>query len=428
MANVKSIGGNPIVLGLDGLTDEAKSELGNGTLCAAAESLLGDASTAQWATRASAGSGAAKVESVQGATVAWNQLAYGGLNDTSWRVSNGAKTVSNNELTATAESDSVWLMLIRAEWIGTSQPDPIEQGHKYLLRVEAMGSGGSFNAGLSSGNSIVDTFVYAQTLTSDFAWYKGIATSTANSGRMLVISMSLATTGDYFTVRNIQLFDLTQMFGAGNEPATVEEFEAMFPAAYYPYSAPTLKPVRIAGIQSTDANGDALDSVEWGTQTLRAAGSVADMLYSDHVDVKVGERAYQSGDESDATVRTDGTTTYYPLAEPTTTPISPALPMTYRVEQGGTEAIVVPAGVISAAPLITLAQGETSAELIMDALACIAAPDGPTATANHAINTYLTMGGKLYKVTSAIAVGEAIKAGTNVTETTVMAELIARTA
>lgn len=35
----------------------------------------------------------------------------------------------------------------------------------------------------------------------------------------------------------IQIFDLTTMFGAGNEPSTVEEFEKMFPADYYPYAA-----------------------------------------------------------------------------------------------------------------------------------------------------------------------------------------------
>lgn len=35
----------------------------------------------------------------------------------------------------------------------------------------------------------------------------------------------------------IQIFDLTLMFGAGNEPSTVEEFEAMFPNGYYPYNA-----------------------------------------------------------------------------------------------------------------------------------------------------------------------------------------------
>ena len=35
----------------------------------------------------------------------------------------------------------------------------------------------------------------------------------------------------------IQIFDLTVMFGSGNEPTSVEEFEKMFPAAYYPYNA-----------------------------------------------------------------------------------------------------------------------------------------------------------------------------------------------
>ncbi len=32
-----------------------------------------------------------------------------------------------------------------------------------------------------------------------------------------------------------QLFDLTEMFGAGHEPTTVAEFRAKFPEAYYPY-------------------------------------------------------------------------------------------------------------------------------------------------------------------------------------------------
>ena len=35
----------------------------------------------------------------------------------------------------------------------------------------------------------------------------------------------------------IQIFDLTTMFGSGNEPTNVEEFEKMFPNDYYPYCA-----------------------------------------------------------------------------------------------------------------------------------------------------------------------------------------------
>lgn len=43
------------------------------------------------------------------------------------------------------------------------------------------------------------------------------------------------------TVNNLvvypQIYDLTAMFGSGNEPKSVEEFEKIFPAAYYPYNA-----------------------------------------------------------------------------------------------------------------------------------------------------------------------------------------------
>lgn len=39
------------------------------------------------------------------------------------------------------------------------------------------------------------------------------------------------------TFSNRQIFDLTTMFGSGNEPASVEEFEKMFPAKSYPYNA-----------------------------------------------------------------------------------------------------------------------------------------------------------------------------------------------
>lgn len=197
-----------------------------------------------------------------------------------------------------------------------------------------------------------------------------------------------------------------------------------------------LVPVHIAGIATTDANGNALDSIDWQAQTLRAAGSVADMLYSDHVETRVGvvdlgtltwvaykastypnlwyanipERANLSATTSNDTPwngypkntlsyrsswkglrDNDKSWTIYPvnssypkriwindsdyagltgaqvasalsgkiaffeLATPTTQPISPALPMTYRVQAGGSESIIVPSGETSAAPIITTA-------------------------------------------------------------------------
>lgn len=43
------------------------------------------------------------------------------------------------------------------------------------------------------------------------------------------------TIGDIANFKNIQLFDLTEMYGAGNEPTTVEEFRTKFPNELYDY-------------------------------------------------------------------------------------------------------------------------------------------------------------------------------------------------
>lgn len=52
--------------------------------------------------------------------------------------------------------------------------------------------------------------------------------------RELIISLPANTTVD--TIVKPQLFDLTEMFGPGNEPKTVAEFKAKFPDELYPYS------------------------------------------------------------------------------------------------------------------------------------------------------------------------------------------------
>lgn len=53
------------------------------------------------------------------------------------------------------------------------------------------------------------------------------------------------------TYNKAQLFDLTQMFGAGNEPATPEEFRAMFPDDYYPYNAGELKSIVPTSVEAS---------------------------------------------------------------------------------------------------------------------------------------------------------------------------------
>lgn len=52
----------------------------------------------------------------------------------------------------------------------------------------------------------------------------------------------------------INLIDLTKMFGSGNEPSTVEEFEAMFPNDYYPYNEGELMSMSVNNVENVGKN------------------------------------------------------------------------------------------------------------------------------------------------------------------------------
>lgn len=383
--------------------------------------VIGADETAQWAQRESTGSGGATVRSVQGAAVGWNQLYNREYGDST---ASGVSFTHNSDGSWTANGTAT----ANGNKVISNVPTPIN--HKLLIKGTPSGGGresyfmglGGFYIDGGNGGIWTNTTIY-----------------TILNLRIDFISGTVFDNVTFWP----QTFDLTAMFGAGNEPQSVAEFEAMYPEAYYPYSAPTLKPVQIAGIRSTDAQGGELGSVEWTAQTLRAAGNVADVLYADHVDVNVGSCTIAIGDGvtfsssdtpnsaglynhilqytaaawassglgnatynashwllnansvlgiSNATGASGATTAgfqaldnsmhvyfrwpslltqsqfealvsgagaetlMFALATPTTQPISPALPMTYKVQGGGSEAIIVPDGEVSAAPVLTVAE------------------------------------------------------------------------
>jgi len=118
----------------------------------------------------------------------------------------------------------------------------------------------------------------------------------------------------------------------------------------------------------------------------------------------------------------NGVILHYAIATPTTTPIDPPLNLTYRVSDFGTERILHTDP--TAAPTLVVAYGSTADGIRDAALACIAPVENGKASANYGVGTYLIHGGQLCRVTTAIATGEAIAIGTNVTATTVMAEVL----
>ena len=144
----------------------------------------------------------------------------------------------------------------------------------------------------------------------------------------------------------INLIDLTKMFGSGNEPTTPEEFEAMFPNDYYPYNEGELMSMSVNDVVYTDtSNNQNSHPIPQSIQNLDGYGWSAGQAYN-YVDFEnkkyykcVDKRAYQSNDDTDSNAITDGTNTYYELAEPIVTDISDIIGDTFQepfeVETGG---------------------------------------------------------------------------------------------
>ena len=379
-------------------------------LAGAAEALTGnDAQVSTWARRTSERDGAARVASLRGNTVVWNQLAP--IQNSS--VYRGVTYTSNNDGTITANGESV-----TGDSYRTITFNAIA-GHVYLSRSCPQGGSSStymsyltqqgfaYNNHHDTGNGAFNTPTSSGSAQFVYAWVKEGVTVTDK-------------------VFKPQLFDLTLMFGAGNEPATVAEFERMFPESYYPYDPGSLLSVNVEGIESAGTTRE-IPASTYFPNGMRSAGSVYDELTEDAAVTRVGSRAYESGDESDASAITDGTTTYYALSTPVVVNIDPPLNLTYLTEQGGTESIVVPEGSQSAPPTWAIAYGYTAEGLRDEAQSIIAPVEHGTANANYAVGSYLIMDGTLYRVTSAIATGESITSS-NVTATTVMAEIVRLTA
>ena len=148
------------------------------------------------------------------------------------------------------------------------------------------------------------------------------------------------------TAFTINIIDLTLIYGSGNEPASVADFKVMFPASYYAYNAGTLLSAEVTSVVSKDSNDITLQtySIPASIQALTGYGQSCPSHYN-YIDFEakkfvkeVGSRAYTSGDESDNTVITDGTNTYYALTVSVETDISSYLTDNgiVEVEAGGT--------------------------------------------------------------------------------------------
>lgn len=181
------------------------------------------------------------VKSVGGKSVVWNQIfeAYSGTNNGVTVTTEADGTITLN---GTAESSYIYFKSL------SSSQNKIG---KYILKLLI----------LNNPDSVTMRYAYFNRTISTPTATKGTAAALVNQTAkdielQKVAGLSGFTTGTVFNdVKiKIQIFDLTQMFGSGNEPSTVEEFESMFPNGYYPYNEGTLMSMSVNNVENVGKN------------------------------------------------------------------------------------------------------------------------------------------------------------------------------
>ena len=158
------------------------------------------------------------VKNIGGRSIVWNQL----ISQIVEKTSNGIATtkIDSKSLHISGTSSAVCFIPISPVQTGISN-------HKYLFHSHA-----SDTTALSSGTGFYND-------NGGNRWHeygKGIIFTMDGNGTIAIAFRVNSNITVDFSITP-QIYDLTAMFGLGNEPASVEEFEKMFPADYYPYNA-----------------------------------------------------------------------------------------------------------------------------------------------------------------------------------------------
>lgn len=122
----------------------------------------------------------------------------------------------------------------------------------YLLKVNVINNPDQINLQIYALNEKFVIITNVNDYKKDYSYLCSVTSESIVKGN----GFGMASYGGVGVVFNdvqirISFYNLTQMFGAGNEPSTVEEFEAMFPNDYYDYNEGEL----------LSFEGDALKSV-----------------------------------------------------------------------------------------------------------------------------------------------------------------------
>lgn len=280
-----------------------------------AENLIGsDIVSSQFTRRktggsADVGTGVAILKTIKGNTLVWNQLVTTWSNtQTSLSVTATFSTDGTISLSGTASGGTATFSVP-----GLGNYSDFVQGHKYLLRGCPAGGANSTYSIRYNNNG------YGETGNGAIVVAGSGGSGYLNRAPIIAIASGVDATGLVFKP---MLIDLTQMFGAGNEPSTVAEFEALFPLNYYAYNTGSLLNLTATGLQTNGFNQLGLDRTaetpaDSGATTQRNfdEGKYYIGLAYNNV-VRSAYVAEQSVTSESVTVKNSGNNNYYGLAFP----------------------------------------------------------------------------------------------------------------
>ena len=214
---------------------------------------------------------------MKGRSLVWNQLIDITATSTDRRVlSRCSVSITDNVATIT-QNDGSANFIVR--WLGVNT---FPSGHKILASFDYktartdMRAGLSYEKNASSASWEATTFLAASD--SIFTKYVGIWNSPSSQYLYAGISFycNTADQDNNVQLKNVQLIDLTQMFSAGNEPATVEEFEALYHLPYYDHNPGKIinnktQSLEITGFNQWDEGWEEGDISSTNGQNLGAA-------------------------------------------------------------------------------------------------------------------------------------------------------------
>ena len=176
------------------------------------------------------------VKSVGGRSIVWNQLVQPTSNE-----------ITGAGVKVTFSDDGIITLNGTATTTGNAvsvQPVKNQKEHKYLIVANPLS--GVYGAG--------QLLFSSQSYGLDSTGHGAIITN-GSSNEKWYYTLYVYKDVTYDNVKlQPQIFDLTQMFGSGNEPSTVEEFESMFPNGYYPYNEGELMSMSVNNVVEQGKN------------------------------------------------------------------------------------------------------------------------------------------------------------------------------